>query len=155
MKRSNYLNLLTMNFKALLACFLFGISFACFADLDKAIAYAEAGDKDKAHIELLQIAELAQTGHPKALFEFGVMYKTEGLWIVHSDEYAFENWLESAKLGYAPAQFSVGASYIIGSGVEKDLSEAKRWLQLAIDSTYEHYSRVAQTLYTLNELHKY
>ena len=121
----------------------------------EAIAYAEAGDKDKAHIELLQIAELAQTGHPKALFEFGVMYKTEGLWIVHSDEYAFENWLESAKLGYAPAQFSVGASYIIGSGVEKDLSEAKRWLQLAIDSTYEHYSRVAQTLYTLNELHKY
>ena len=79
----------------------------------------------------------------------------EGQWVVQSDEYAFENWLESAKLGYAPAQFSVGASYIIGSGVEKDLSEAKRWLQLAIDSTYEHYSRVAQTLYTLNELHKY
>jgi hypothetical protein len=34
-----------------------------------AIAYAEAGDKDKAHKELLHIAELAQTGHPKA-FEY-------------------------------------------------------------------------------------
>ena len=125
------------------------------ADLDKAIAYAEAGEKDKAHKELLLIAETAQTGHPKALFEFGVMYKTEGLWIVHSDESAFENWLASAELGYAPAQFSVGASYIIGSGVEKDLSEAKRWLQFAIDNTYELYSRVALTLYNANELDKY
>ena len=125
------------------------------ADLDKAIAYAEAGEKDKAHKELLLIAETAQTGHPKALFEFGVMYKTEGLWIVHSDESAFENWLASAELGYAPAQFAVGSAYIIGSGIEKDLSEAKRWLQLAIDSTYEHYSRVALTLYNANELDKY
>ena len=144
-----------MNIKSLLSFLLCSIWLVCFADLDKAIAYAEAGDKDKAHIELLQIAELAQTGHPKALFEFGVMYKTEGLWVVQSDEYAFENWLESAKLGYAPAQFSVGASYIIGSGVEKDMSEAKRWLQLAIDNTNEDYSKYASMLYNLNELDKY
>ena len=125
------------------------------ADLDEAIAYAEAGEKDKAYEELLLIVEQADQGHPKALYEFGVMYKTEGLWVVQSDESAFENWLASAELGYAPAQFSVGASYIIGSGVEKDLSQAKRWLQLAIDSTYEHYSKVAQTLYTLNKLDRY
>ena len=125
------------------------------ADLDKAIAYAEAGEKDKAYEELLLIVELAEQGHPKALYEFGVMYKTEGLWVVQSDESAFENWLASAELGYAPAQFSVGASYIIGSGIDKDLSQAKRWLQLAIDSTYEHYSKVAQTLYTLNKLDRY
>ena len=125
------------------------------ADLDKAIAYAEAGEKDKAYEELLLIVELAEQGHPKALYEFGVMYKSDDLWIVQSDESAFENWLASAELGYAPAQFSVGASYIIGSGVEKDLSEAKRWLQLAIDSTYEYYSRVALTLYNANELHRY
>ena len=125
------------------------------ADLDKAIAYAEAGEKDKAYEELLLIVELAEQGHPKALYEFGVMYKTEGLWVVQSDESAFENWMASAELGYAPAQFSVGASYIIGCGVDKDLSEAKRWLQLAIDSTYEYYSRVALTLYNANELHRY
>ena len=125
------------------------------ADLDEAIAYAEAGEKDKAYEELLLIVEQAEQGHPKALYEFGVMYKTKGLWVVQSDESAFENWLASAELGYAPAQFSVGASYIIGSGIEKDLSQAKRWLQLAIDSTYEHYSKVAQTLYTLNKLDRY
>ena len=146
----------------LLACFLHIVLFTVLAlpeiaraDLDKAIAYAEAGEKDKAYEELLLIVELAEQVHPKALYEFGVMYKTESLWIVHSDESAFENWLASAELGYAPAQFSVGASYIIGSGVDKDLSQAKRWLQLAIDSTYEHYSKVAQTLYTLNKLDRY
>jgi len=146
----------------LLACFLHILLFIGLAipeiaraDLDKAIAYAEAGEKDKAYEELLFIVEQAEQGHPKALYEFGVMYKSDDLWIVHSDEAAFENWLASAELGYAPAQFSVGASYIIGSGVDKDLSQAKRWLQLAIDSTYEHYSRVAKTLYTLNELDKY
>ena len=66
-----------------------------------------------------------------------------------------ENWLASAELGYAPAQFAVGASYIIGSGIEKDLSEAKRWLQLAIDSTYEKYSRSAKVLYAAHELDNY
>ena len=146
----------------LLACFLHILLFIGLAipeiaraDLDKAIAYAEAGEKDKAYEELLFIVEQAEQGHPKALYEFGVMYKSDDLWIVHSDEAAFENWLASAELGYAPAQFSVGASYIIGSGIDKDLSQAKRWLQLAIDSTYEYYSRVAKTLYTLNELDKY
>ena len=123
----------------LLACFFHILLFIgiaipeiASADLDKAIAYAEAGEKDKAYEELLFIVEQAEQGHPKALYEFGVMYKSDDLWIVQSDESAFENWLASAELGYAPAQFSVGASYIIGSGVEKDLSQAKRWLQLAI-----------------------
>ena len=146
----------------LLACFFHILLFIGLAipeiaraDLDKAIAYAEAGEKDKAYEELLFIVEQAEQGHPKALYEFGVMYKGGGLWVVQSDELAFENWLASAELGYAPAQVSVGASYIIGSGVDKDLSEAKRWLQLAIDSTYEHYSRVALTLYNANELDKY
>ena len=144
-----------MNKKVLLSILTLIISIGVKADLDKAIAYAEAGEKDKAYEELLFIVEQADQGHPKALYEFGVMYKSDDLWIVHSDESAFENWLASAELGYAPAQFAVGASYIIGSGIEKDLSEAKRWLQFAIDNTYEYYSRVALTLYNANELHQY
>jgi hypothetical protein len=35
------------------------------------------------------------------------------------------------------------------------MSEARRWLQLAIDSTNEDYSEVAQTLYNINGLEKY
>ena len=144
-----------MNKKVLLSILTLIISIGVKADLDKAIAYAEAGEKDKAYEELLFIVEQAEQGHPKALYEFGVMYKTKGLWVVQSDESAFENWLASAELGYAPAQFAVGASYIIGSGIEKDLSEAKRWLQLAIDSTYEKYSRSAKVLYAAHELDNY
>ena len=131
------------------------ISTTANADLDKAIAYAEAGEIDNAHKELLLIVEAAETGNPKALYEFGVMYKTEGYWIVQSDESAVENWLESAKLGYAPAQFVLGASYIIGSGVEKDLSQAKYWLQQAIDGTNVRYSNDAKTIYNLNNLDQY
>ena len=144
-----------MNKKVLLSILTLIISIGVKADLDKAIAYAEAGEKDKAYEELLFIIEQADQGHPKALYEFGVMYKSDDLWIVQSDESAFENWLASAELGYAPAQFAVGTAYIIGSGIEKDLSEAKRWLQLAIDNTYELYSRVALTLYNANELDNY
>ena len=146
----------------LLACFFHILLFIGLAipeiaraDLDEAIAYAEAGEKDKAYEELLLIVEQAEQRHPKALYEFGVMYKSDDLWIVQSDESAFENWMASAELGYAPAQFTVGSAYIIGSGIEKDLSQAKKWLQLAIDNTYELYSRVALTLYNANELHKY
>jgi TPR repeat protein len=53
-----------------------------------------------------------------------------------------------------PAQFSIGASYIGGIGVNRDLIEAKKWLEKAINSTYEKYSKVAKELYTLNELDK-
>ena len=71
------------------------------------------------------------------------------------DESALELWLKSANMGYDPCQFSVGSAYIIGKGVDKDLSQAKRWLQLAIDSTFERYSRSAKVLYATHELDKY
>jgi len=131
------------------------ISLTANADLDKAIAYAEAGETRKAEIELYRISQRAMDGNPKAMCEFGTMYKKEGYWIVQSDEDAADWWLKSAEVGYAPCQFSIGAAYLIGSGVDKDLSQAKRWLQLAIDSTYEKYSRSAKVLYAAHELDKY
>ena len=105
------------------------ISFSANADLDKAIAYAEAGDVKKGQMELVNISQRAMAGNPKSMCEFGTMYKKEGYWIVQSDEDAIEWWLKSAELGYAPCQFSIGAAYLIGSGIEKDLSKAKFWLQ--------------------------
>ena len=138
-----------------------GISFGIVlstnakADLDQAIAYAEAGDVRKGQIELYNISQRAMNGNPKSMCEFGTMYKNEGYWIVQSDEDASEWWLKSAEMGYAPCQFNIGAAYLIGSGVDKDLSQAKRWLQLAIDSTYERYSRSAKVLYAAHELDKY
>ena len=156
-----------MKKKALLSILTLIISFGANADLAKAIAYSEAGEIDKAieyaesgqtrkaEIELYNISQRAISGNLKAMCEFGTMYKKEDYWIVQSDEDASEWWLRSAEMGYAPCQFNIGAAYLIGSGVDKDLSQAKRWLQLTIDSTYEKYSRSAKVLYAAHELDKY
>jgi hypothetical protein len=131
------------------------LSQAVYADLDQAIAYAEAGEVRKGQIELYNISQRAMDGQPKSMCEFGTMYKKEGYWIVQSDEDASMWWLKSAEMGYAPCQFNIGTAYLIGSGVEKDLSKAKYWLQKAIDSTYDKYSDSAKVLYAIHELDKY
>ena len=131
------------------------LSQSVLADLDQAIAYAEAGDVRKGQIELYNISQRALEGQPKSMCEFGTMYKKEGYWIVQSDKDASDWWLKSAEMGYAPCQFNIGTAYLIGSGIEKDLSKAKYWLQKAIDSTYEKYSKSAKVIYAINELDKY
>ena len=143
-----------MKIKNLLLVSLTILSLGVNADLKRAIAFDQAGEYEKAANELYKISQLATRGHPRAMYEFGTMYMKEGLWVVQSDEAGFDWWLKSANLGYAPAQFSIGASYIGGIGVNRDLTEAKKWLEKAINSTYEKYSKVARELYTLNELDK-
>ena len=130
------------------------ISTAANADLDEAIAYAEAGDVKKGQMELVNIAKRAMDGHPKSMCEFGEMYAKEGYWIVQSDEDASKLWLKSAEMGYAPCQFSIGAAYLIGFGIEKDLSKAKFWLYKAKESTYEKYARASAELFAIHELDK-
>ena len=130
------------------------LSLGVNADLKRAIAFDQAGEYEKAAKELFKISQLATRGHPRAMYEFGTMYMKEGMWVVQSDEAGFDWWMKSANLGYAPAQFSIGASYIGGIGVNRDLTEAKKWLEKAINSTYEKYSKVAKEVYTLNELDK-
>ena len=131
------------------------LSQSVFADLDQAIAYAESGDVRKGQIELYNISQRALEGQPKSMCEFGTMYKKEGYWIVQSDKDASDWWLKSAEMGYAPCQFNIGAAYLIGSGIEKDLSKAKYWFQQAIDSTNEKFSESARVIYAIHELDKY
>ncbi|WP_435189110.1 tetratricopeptide repeat protein [Pseudothioglobus sp. nBUS_23] len=140
--------------KKLVLVILTILSLGVHADLKRAIAFDQAGEYEKAAKELFKISQLATRGHPRAMYEFGTMYMKEGMWVVQSDEAGFDWWMKSANLGYAPAQFSIGASYIGGIGVNRDLIEAKKWLEKAINSTYEKYSKVAKELYTLNELDK-
>ena len=131
------------------------LSQSVLADLDQAIAYAEAGDVRKGQIELYNISQRAMDGDPQSMCEFGEMYAKEGYWIVQSDKDASDWWLKSAEMGYAPCQFNIGTAYLIGSGIEKDLSKAKYWLQKAIDSTYEKYSKSAKVIYAIHELDNY
>ena len=143
-----------MKIKNLILVTLTILSLGVNADLKSAIALDQAGEYEKAAKELYKISQRATRGHPRAMYEFGTMYMKEGMWVVQSDEAAFNWWLKSANIGYAPAQLSIGASYIGGIGVNRDLTEAKKWLEKAINSTYEKYSKVAKELYTLNELDK-
>ena len=131
------------------------LSQSVYADLDQAVAYAKAGDVRKGQIELYNISQRAMEGQPKSMCEFGTMYKKEGYWIVQSDKDASDWWLKSAEMGYAPCQFNIGTAYLIGSGIEKDLSKAKYWLQKAIDSTNEKFSESAKVIYAVNKLDKY
>ena len=131
------------------------LSQSVYADLDQAVAYAKGGDVRKGQIELYNISQRALDGHPKSMCEMGTMYKKEGYWIVQSDKDASDWWLKSAEMGYAPCQFNIGTAYLIGSGIEKDLSKAKYWLQKAIDSTYEKYSKSAKVIYAIHELDNY
>jgi len=131
------------------------ISLSVNADLDKAIEYVEAGEIRKAEIELYRISQRAMDGNPKAMCEFGTMYMKEGYWIVQSDKDALEWWLKSAELGYAPCQFSVGSAYLIGKGVEKDLSKAKFWLYKAKESTNQKYAKMSAKIYAIHALDNY
>ena len=131
------------------------LSQSVLADLDQAIAYAEAGDVRKGQIELYNISQRAMEGQPKSMCEFGTMYKKEGYWIVQSDKDASDWWLKSAEMGYAPCQFNIGTAYLIGSGTDKDLSKAKYWLQKTIDSTNEKFSESAKVIYAIHELDNY
>jgi TPR repeat protein len=131
------------------------LSQSVLADLDQAIAYAEAGDVEAGQMELVNIARRAMEGDPQSMCEFGEMYAKEGYWIVQSDKDASDWWLKSAETGYVPCQLSIGAAYLIGFGIEKDLSKARFWLQKTIDSYDEFHSEVAETLYAIHELDKY
>ena len=141
-----------MKIKTIILLAFTTLSLGVNADLKKAIAYDQAGEYERSAKELYKISLLANRGHPRAMYEFGTMHMKQGMWVVQSEEAAIDWWLKSANLGYAPAQFSIGASYIGGIGVNKDLNQAKKWLEKAIDSTYEKYSKVAKELYTLNNL---
>ena len=131
------------------------LSQTVFADLEQAIAFAEAGDVETGQMELVNIARRAMEGDPQSMCEFGEMYAKEGYWIVQSDKDASDWWLKSAEMGYVPCQFAIGAAYIIGFGIEKDLLKAKSWLQKTIDSSDELHSEAAGTLYAIHELGKY
>ena len=141
-----------MKIKTIILIALTIISLGVNADLKKAIAFDKAGEYEKSAKELYKISLLANGGHPRAMYEFGTMHMKEGMWVVQSEKAAINWWLKSANLGYAPAQFSIGASYISGVGVNKDLVKAKKWLEKAMDSTYEKYSKVAKELYIFNDL---
>lgn len=52
------------------------------------------------------------------------------------NEEAFEYYLKAARQGDAEAQYNLGVCYRKGYGVEKDLTEAVKWLRKAADQGF-------------------
>ncbi|EAU42819.1 hypothetical protein FP2506_08256 [Fulvimarina pelagi HTCC2506] len=77
-------------------------------------------------IASVALLDAARSGDPKALFELGLRLM-EGR-IVSSDAAKAAEWFErSAKLDFAPAQYSLGTLYEKGNGVERDTVKARDW----------------------------
>ncbi|WP_455011211.1 tetratricopeptide repeat protein [Haemophilus parahaemolyticus] len=60
----------------------------------------------------------------------------QGLTVYEQSDYqtAFKLWLPVAEQGYAPGQFILGLSYILGKGVQVNKALAKEWLGKACDN---------------------
>ena len=72
-----------------------------------------------------------EQGNEKALFALGRIY-ANGIDEITPDYFkAFEYYLMSAKKGLSVAQYRTGVAYLYGKGVEKNIEEAKKWLDLA------------------------
>ena len=89
------------------------LSQSVLADLDQAIAYAEAGDVKKGQMELLNISQRAMDGDPQSMCEFGEMYAKEG---------ALEDIInkpEEVKEDYQWQSFKEVINYNISGGGDK------------------------------------
>lgn len=69
-------------------------------------------------------------GQLSAAIDIAHLYDDEDSGI-KDDRKQFEWWLKAAKKGHSGAQFSVGACYLIGEGVEKDGAKAVEWFYKA------------------------
>ena len=78
--------------------------------------------------------------------EAGDAFATERLAFVYSQGFegnppdlvkAFELFLDAAMNGVTTAMYTVGCCYLRGTGVEKDVEEARKWLKMALDNGME------------------
>ena len=121
-----------MNLKTILLSL--AISTPVFADLDKAIEFAEQGKTKEARLELIKVVKAADAGDAKSQFDFGTMWDTEGLWLWKDDERAVKWWKKSAEQGYTKAQIMMGSVYLGGIKVKRDMVKADEWFNKAIET---------------------
>lgn len=101
------------------------------ADFDHAVAAKEAGDRDAAFAEFL---ELAHEGHPLAQLELAYIYWDR----YESDDGPEENlgeyfyWLGmAARQGVAEAHVQIGFEYALGDYLPGDFSTSYAWFEIA------------------------
>ena len=102
------------------------------------------------------LARRAQSGDPKAQFEFGKLFENkaedppgEGSWFELSSpwyEKAAEWYRKSAEQGFIPAQYELAVAYRFGFGLPQDRVEAISWCRKAQAGGFDQASMELATL---------
>ena len=73
---------------------------------------------------------------------------TKGYGVKVNDAKAIFWYTKAAKQGQPRAQYNLGVMYLIGTGIDKSIEDAKYWLHLAYDNGVAE----AETLWNQNKL---
>ena len=82
---------------------------------------------------------------PASLYQLGLAYY-RGRGVARDRARAFELMLQSARSGYATAEYGVGLSYEDGHGTQRDLAKSRRWIQRAADKGLEEARKKLESL---------
>ena len=89
---------------------------------------------DEEHVERLK--KLMEKGNGLAFYYLAGYYARGISGLPQDDSKANELLLRGGQLGYSEAYYNLGASYLLGDGVEIDKKKAKHYLELAAISGY-------------------
>ena len=84
---------------------------------------------------------------PASLYQLGLAYY-RGRGVARDRARAFELMLQSARSGYATAEYGVGLLYEMGGGTTRDVATARQWLQRAADKGLEEAREKLKSLST-------
>ena len=84
---------------------------------------------------------------PASLYQLGLAYY-RGRGVAQDRARAFELMLQSARSGYATAEYGVGLLYEMGGGTTRDVATARQWLQRAADKGLEEAREKLKSLST-------
>ena len=103
----------------------------CTANLDKAREWYE---------------KAASSGDSYAMDRLGIIYYNGSKDLKKDPEKSFEWFLKAASDGMVDSMYSVGCYYLEGFGVERDETEARKWLNMAKDNGHKTAEELLESL---------
>jgi TPR repeat protein len=90
-----------------------------------------SGDYEKAIFwyERALVLDPDGSNNSQATYDLSQIYGMYG-----DDKKSFDYLMQSAELGYMRAEEALGSAYMNGTGISKNLAQAKKWLKKAHDN---------------------
>lgn len=104
------------------------------------VCYAEGiGVEQNIYLVFHWVSKASDQGYSKAQTELGVMYLTgKNKYAPQNNSKAFNLFLQAARQGHIEAQRQVAKMYYEGTGIEKDIYEADKWLDRSTKEDHSH-----------------